>query len=67
MLYSIPNCSMFVRIVKVRYQNRHYMKATVEYYSRPSLTLLTREINCRIEKANIKHWQKFTDEGVRIV
>ena len=60
-MYYIENSSMYVRIVRVRYRTTEYIKAHVQYFSRPGKTLLSEERNLKIPTTCLKFW-KYTKE-----
>jgi len=58
MLYSIPNGSMYVSILRIRYVGGDYIKAHVMYFSRPGRTLLHEDKNCKIPTKCFSFWEK---------
>ena len=57
-LYSIPQGSCYLQIVKVRYQGPEYMKAIVRWYSKPGKTFLREEKDLKIPNKCFQFWEK---------
>lgn len=57
-LYTMPNSSMYVEIVKIRYRSCDYIKARLNYYTKPGLTLFATENSVKLKLDTIKMWEK---------
>ena len=49
--------SMYVLVVKVKYQNDQYVKCHIRYFTKTSNMLIAEEKNVKIMKDQIKHWE----------
>jgi hypothetical protein len=59
--YHTPISSLYVEIVKIKYQNDLYMKCHIKYYYKSNRQFATEEKNVKIYKKNIKHWEVFNE------
>lgn len=66
MRYFIPNGSLYLEIVRIKYQCDDYVRAHVRWYSRPGNTFLIENRNLKIPtkaKANWKWNEEEDDSG----
>ena len=57
-MYYIDNGSMYMNIIRIKYKSDTYIKAHVQYFSRPGGSLLSEEKNCKIPLDCFKFWKK---------
>lgn len=58
LFYTIPQVSFYIRIVRIKFQNEAYIKAHIQYFSKPNLKMFSEQKNVKIMKNVMKHWDK---------
>jgi hypothetical protein len=57
-LYTIPNSSMYVQILKIRYRGPEYIKVNIAYYTKPGKQKLHTEKNVKLDRKVFNFWEK---------
>lgn len=55
-IYHTETSSLYVEIVRVKYENDIYIKAHIRYYTKPSMKLISETRNQKILKEAMKYW-----------
>lgn len=55
-LYTIPNSSMYVKILKVRYRGDGYRKVRLAYFTKPGKQLMRIENDVKLDDKVFSFW-----------